>query len=121
DALPIYISRFNVGWRDDPAKPAKELIRNSSPTCSHTKLEALETALLNFYPGWEKTVDGRQAFGFSQYGLLSSIAEARRSVQVMRRLQELKRKFGSLLDEPRVRYVGGAIGPPIKSAAADIM
>jgi len=116
-------SRLTVGWRSDPVAPARELIGKASQACSETTLASLTTALLDWYPQWEKTVVNRRSFGYSQYCLLSSIPESRRSRHVRRRLQEWERKFGPLDERTANSYAGrgGLVPSPIRSQAADKM
>jgi hypothetical protein len=117
------LSRLDVGWRNDPTEPAAELIAKASEICSDGELSSLQSVLLNWYPKWEKTTGGHTAFGLSQYRLLSSVCETRRSDQVRRRLQELERKFGILPEKSPSSYgaMGHIVPPPIPSAAADVM
>jgi hypothetical protein len=111
--LLAHTSRFIVGWHNDPEGPAQELIQRASQVCSESALLSLQTALLDWYPWWEKTHTKRRnfertQFGYSQYRLLSSVAECRRTKQVTRRLQEWERKFGQLEKQPRSSYIGRA-------------
>jgi hypothetical protein len=114
-------SRLNVGWRN--TEPAAELIAKASETCSVATLSSLQTVLLNWYPQWERNAADHKAFGWSQYRLLSSVSENRRTDEIRRRLQEWERKFGVLSEKSSNSHVamGHIVPPPIRSEAADAM
>lgn len=117
-------ARLRIGWHDDRERPARELIKNASERCSDEALASLEASLLNHYTDWERTASGLIAFGYSQYRLLDSIAERRRSEPVAGRLREWERKFGTLSQREQkedFNYPAGAVGPPIPQTASDLM
>ena len=70
-----------------------KLLQVVSPHCSEARLAALEQAILNHYPEFEKTPNGRRRHGLAQFELLSAVDESRLSQSASLRLSELRRKF----------------------------
>ena len=85
---------LEIGYLSDPYWAARQLIESLSPHCSDENLKHLESLLLSYYPDWERSTLGRQQYGQAQFTLLSGIIETRRSKEVSKRLEELRRKFG---------------------------
>ncbi len=114
-------ARLRVGWRDDPERPARELIQLASTTCSQELLRELETLLLSHYTDWERGLSGRATFGRSQFALLSGIEAPCRSPEVVKRLQELERKFHPYVPPPASGVRGGFVSSPIPERATSLM
>ena len=85
--------RLQIGYLADSYWAARQLIESISPHCTDEKLIKLENVLLGYYPDWERSNLGRQLYGQAQFTLLSGIIETRRSIEVSKRLAELRRKF----------------------------
>lgn len=109
-------SRLRIGYMSDHHWPSRQLIQAISPHCSPTALSQLEDLLLSYYPPWELEPDRRASYGYGQFTLLDGIASAVRSPRVSRRLEELKRKFGTVT-EP-VDMVSGFVQSPIADESA---
>ena len=86
--------RLEIGYLSDPHWAARQLIESISPYCSAEKLKQLETLLLGYYTDWERSISGRQKYGYAQFTLLSGIIADRRPQDVSTRLKELRQKFG---------------------------
>ena len=98
--------------------PIQQLLDAVTPYCSIDKLACLHDAVLDYYPIWERSVYGREARGAFQLGLLEHIDHHRLSERGLRRLQELRRKFGNEMPSELVRMEGGWVGSPIPEESA---
>ncbi len=96
----------------------KLLIKSITPYCSSENLLRLEQAILNYYPDFERSVDGRKWRGVTQYGLLERVEFSRLSDNGRRRLQELRRKFEEVAPSIPGGGTGGPIGSPIPTPFA---
>ncbi len=85
-----------LGWSSSAYWASRELIEQHSPGCSDDLFEELQSAVLDFWPSWERE-DHR---GHSQYELLSALAATRMSPAATRRLQELQDRFSEWPPEP---------------------
>jgi hypothetical protein len=114
--------RLETGYMESKRWAARQLIEAVTPYCSDDHLVRLERILLDYYPAWERSVDGRKAHGYAQLVLLEGTAEGRRSPDVVRRLGELRRKFGAVTGEPTATpRMAEWVGPPIPATAAEKM
>ena len=86
--------RLHIGYSSDTHWASRQLIESLSPHCSDEKLRQLESVLLGYYSDWERSIWGKNQFGYAQFTLLNGIAETRRSGEVIKRIEELRRKFG---------------------------
>ena len=84
---------LKIGYSSDQHWAARQLIEAVSPHCSDEKLGQLEGLLLEYYTDWERSISGRQTYGYAQFTLLSGIIESRRSSEVSKRLEELRRNL----------------------------
>ncbi len=113
--------RLNIGYSSDTHWAARQLIEAISPHCSDEKLRQLETLLLGYYSDWERSIWGRKQFGRAQFTLLEGIIETRRSEDVIKRLEEWRRKFGDQEPpSPTPRELQAAQPPIPEDAAAEM-
>ena len=105
--------RLEIGCLSHSHWAARELIESASPHRSDEKLKELETLLLGYYSGWEKSDSGRQQYGFAQFTLLGGIIADRRSNEVSTRLEELQQKFGEQEPAPPMPMRVQEAQPPI--------
>ncbi|MDB9527924.1 hypothetical protein PN498_18165 [Oscillatoria sp. CS-180] len=107
-------SRLKASYSYEQFWAARKLIEAITPFCSSQKLERLEVMLLKYYPTWEKGRGIQYGYhGHAQFILLDGIEVPRRSQEVVRRLDELYRKFNR---QPQLRYKGMTIAnitPPV--------
>jgi hypothetical protein len=108
---------MRTGYISSPYWVTRELVASIQSYASDERLSALEERIRGYYSNWEQSAEGRRQHGRAQYTLLSAFDEERLSPQGVRRLQELRRKFGDDIERPR-GVVGGFVGPPIPEAAA---
>jgi len=112
---------LDLGWADSQRWASRELIEAATRHCDDEHLNALTRQLLNHYPAWETTMEGRQLRGRAQYELLTAVEASRRSPPVIRRIGELERKFANWpLAAPRVLVAAHFVGPPIPTDAAPL-
>ena len=116
------VKRLSVGYVSTSSVHAVEqLVGALTPFCSSANFGSLEQAILDFYPEWERSADGRLWRGLSQLELLRNLEPSRLSEKGARSLQELHRKFENLgLLEPR-RVEGGRVDSPIPESSASKM
>jgi len=113
--------RLKTGYFSDYYYATRQLLEAITPHCSDSHLARLEELILNYYPTWERSADGRRERGYAQFVLLEGIAPSRRSTFVIRRLQEWRRKFGEIdVKEPKSIEVI-SVPSPISENAADKM
>jgi hypothetical protein len=112
---------FDLGYAGDRRWATLELIQTATRTCEPELLQRLSTVLLEHYPRREKSALGRPHFGYAQYELLTAIVPTRRNALVIRRLQELERKFGILTLAPPQASRTGVVGAPIPEPAAKFL
>jgi hypothetical protein len=101
-----------------PVATTRQLLAAATPHCSKSTLAQFEHMLLNYHPPWEARQKDR-LWGSSQYALLEAIEKTRRQPAVTRRLEQLKKKFGSdsqMWEQPRA--VGGQVKSPISEVDA---
>lgn len=113
--------RLEIGYSSDSHWASRQLIESISPHCSDEKLNRLETLLLEYYPDWERSTEGRQEYGHAQFTLLSGISESRRSEEVIKRLNEWRRKFGFQEPVSPTPTEAQRVQSPIPEDAADRM
>ncbi|MEV5694271.1 ATP-binding protein [Micromonospora globbae] len=112
---------FRLGWADSPRWASRELIEAASRRCDDGRLHTLTRRLLEHYPAWEKSAEGRRLFGRAQYELLSAIEPSRRSAELTRRIGELERKFADWpLRGPQVVEVH-FVGSPVPDRAVEFL
>lgn len=112
---------LQLGWADNPSWATRELIEEATQRCGIDRVEALTARLVEFYPDWERSKDGRNARGRRQYQLLSAIDPSRRDDRTERRLKELQRRFGDVPALPPQPIQVHAVGPPVPEDAAPHM
>lgn len=113
-------ARLGAGYVDAPHWVGRELVEAIWPHLDPTQREALEVVLLAYYPSWERSVQGHGAFGSAQFTILSGVGEDLLSRAGRRRLQELRRKFGSAPRPPHGVEVGW-VGSPVPPEAVPRM
>jgi hypothetical protein len=109
------------GWLGSNAWASRLLIEAATPHCSEDHLEALCARLLAYYPEWEKQPGRGDAWGYSQYVLMSALPASRLSPDVRRRLGELERKFTRAAIQPPEPVEAGFVGPPVPEKAGEHM
>ncbi|MEV4544728.1 ATP-binding protein [Micromonospora echinaurantiaca] len=112
---------FRLGWADSPRWASRELIEVASRRCDDGRLHTLTRRLLEHYPAWERSAEGRRLFGRAQYELLPAIEPSRRSAELTRRIGELERKFADWpLRGPQVVEVN-FVGSPVPDRAVEFL
>lgn len=111
-------ARLKIGYTSCEFWPTRQLLEAITPHCSEASLLRLEELLLNYYTPWERSAEGRQAYGYAQFTMLEGITPARRSEQVSRRLEELRRKFNQQTANPPTGLISGFVRSPIEDDAA---
>jgi hypothetical protein len=117
--------RLDVGYSswgtgNGNAAISRAAIKAGSMHCNEANFQRIEQAILDFYPPLEKREPRR--LGYTQYLLLNSLADQRRSSIARRRLQELARKFPGIdLEMPSAGRLGGVVSSPIPEKAAQRM
>jgi hypothetical protein len=125
DAAATYLledrRRLRAGYMDDEHWAARELLGAAFPHLTADRRRELERALLEYATPWERSADGHQSRGYSQFVLLSGIDPEFLSNEARRRLGELQRKFEREQPSPPRGIIGGVVGSPIPRAAAEKM
>ncbi|MGW3007439.1 hypothetical protein ACWC9R_01165 [Streptomyces sp. NPDC001219] len=119
--LTTDVERLRIGWLDSPCWASRELIAEATRGCGEPALQRLVHLLLRHFPSWERHPKNREAFGRTQYVLLSGVAEGRRSTEVARRLGELERKFTRQPPAGPQHVEAHWVGPPVACAAGEHM
>jgi hypothetical protein len=114
-------TRLRTGYGDNSYWATRQLLAAITPHCSAEWLAKLEEAILNYYPEWERSVEGHRAYGHAQMILLEGIIPSRRSAAAARRLDEWRRKFGVQSVEPPRPMEARYVGSPIPESAAERM
>ncbi|MEG4396158.1 hypothetical protein [Microcoleus sp. BROC3] len=99
----------------------RQLLEAITPHASNQHLAMLETAILNYYPEWEKIAGMHLYYGHAQFVLLEGINSSRRSESATRRLQEWQRKFSKQSVEAPKPMVVSVVGSPIPESATEKM
>ncbi len=113
--------RLRAGYMDDAHWAARELLGAIFPHLTEEHRRHIETVLMSYYTHWERSADGLQASGHSQFVLLSGISPTLLSDEGQHRLAELQRKFEREQPSPPRGIIGGFVGSPIPQAAAEKM
>jgi hypothetical protein len=108
--------RLRSGYTCDSYWTTRQLLVAISPTIRDEQFSALEKSIMALRPEWE-TPPG----GYTEFTLLSGLAENRLSEAGRRRLGELRRRFNQEQPEQPLGVHAGFIGPPIPQAAAQHM
>jgi hypothetical protein len=114
-------ARLRTGYGDNSYWATRQLLEAITPHCSAEWLAKLEEAILNYYPEWERSVEGHRAYGHAQMILLEGIIPSPRSAAAARRLDEWRRKFGVQSVEPPRPMEARYVGSPIPESAAERM
>lgn len=112
--------RLSCGYSDSSYWIACEMISAIAAHCSSQQIERLESIILQYTPGWEKSAKGRRWGGDASYALLSAIPSELRSLKAKRHFAELERKFGSVDRQPK-GCTFGFVGSPIEKTATEVM
>jgi hypothetical protein len=112
--------RFHCGYSDSSYWIAREMVTAIAPFCTAHDLIALESAILNYVPNWERSESGHRWIGSASHTLLTGLPQNLRSSAGNRRFAELARKFGASAEQPR-GFVGGFVGSPIAKEATERM
>lgn len=109
---------FMLGSAGSSNSASRELIERCSPGCSPDLFDALEAAILDYWPSWEPD-DSR---GYSQYRLLAALDSTKLSPAARQRLQELEDRFPDWSPLPPPPAVwSGAVHPPIDGDESEHM
>lgn len=108
--------RLDCGYICQSYWTTRELLSAISPAITDELFGALEAVVMAVAPEWE----GRPG-GYTQFTLLSGLAEDRLSEAGRRRLGELRRRFNREQPNEPMGVRGGVIGPPIPASAAQHM
>ncbi|MGV9364997.1 hypothetical protein [Amycolatopsis sp. NPDC003731] len=112
---------LRLGWQGSSVWASRQLIEAAAPHCGNAQLDALCTKLLAFYPAWEKQPGRGEAWGYTQYVLMSALPESRLSAAVRRRLGELERKFTRAAVQPPEPLEAHFVGSPVPEEAGEHM
>ena len=112
--------RFKCGFHDNTHWCAMETIQAVFPYLKPENRERLESAILEYFSPFERTMHGYKRRGNVQFSLLAAIPAELRSARASRRFNELQRKFGKPDGEP-LGVHGGAVRSPIERRATDRM
>ncbi|MFD5623327.1 hypothetical protein [Streptomyces yangpuensis] len=112
---------LQLGFADNLRWTSRELVKSATLECTQETLNRLTSALLNYYPTWERRPDNRRIWGLAQYELLSAVAESRLDDSARRRISELKRKFPELSVREPSPIVVGFLTSPIPESSARCM
>lgn len=104
--------RLISGYVENPVWMTRLLLQAITPHLSAESFVALECAVMDLRPSWQRTV------GWASFTLLSGMAEDRLSEAARRRLGELRRRFNMEQPPAPVGVQSGFIGPPIPPEAA---
>jgi hypothetical protein len=110
--------RLATAHAEDDHWASRMLLEAVTPHASAAAISRLEAILLDYYTPWERSAHGRKEFGYSQFTLLTGVAEPRRSPAVAKRFAEWQRKFQSEDTQEPVGIQGGFVGSPIGDDAA---
>ncbi len=123
------LRRLQLGTMGSSTAASAALVATASKSCDQTNIDRLERVLLNYYPEWELTKEGRRHHGYGQFALLRATPMDRLSGVGRRRRLELERKFRGTnepedeeeanREEPSFQI--GFVGPPIPGSAAEKM
>jgi hypothetical protein len=114
-------ARLSIGYSGGDEWVARQVLSAITPYCSRESLTRLEDVILAYYTPWERSAEGRAWYGHAQFTLLEGFSSDHRSQRVIKRLEELRRKFNKDNVEEPVGIVGGWVGSPIKDDAASKM
>jgi hypothetical protein len=112
---------LSIGYSGGEQWVARQVLAAITPHCSQDSVRKLEDLILAYYTPWERSAEGRASYGHAQFTLLEGIPPQFRSPQVIKRLEELRRKFNKETVEEPMGIVGGWVGSPIKDDAASRM
>ncbi len=110
--------RMESGYSTEPRWATRQLLESITPHCTAGQLDRLEDMIMEYYPEWERGPDIRRKHGYTQFVLLSGMAESRLSDEALKRLAELRRKFGRDFPEPPREGRWGSVHSPIPKQAA---
>ena len=107
EAIEYLLANMQALVSTSEADSANKAIFAATPHCSSDNFANLERAILNHTPEWERGSDARTLRGISQFRLLANMDAARLSQNAVRRLQELRRKFGDSAPSLRTEIQSG--------------
>jgi hypothetical protein len=120
-ALAAHPDWLEVSWSNGHAWGTRKLVEAVTPHASGKALTQLDSLLLAYYPPFERSATGHDQFGWTQFTLLGGIVPERHSARVVKRLAELRRKFGCD-DVPMPQGIsGGVVQSPISTDATKKM
>lgn len=121
DALVTHSDWLRVGWSSSHEWGTRRLLEAVTPHASDGVLARLEALLLSYFTPWERSINGRSAYGYTQFTLLGAIAKWRRSDAAEKRLGEWRRKFNCEDTPPPQGIQSGVFRSPIDSDATTKM
>jgi hypothetical protein len=104
---------FDCGYADSPYWVTRDLIQAIQRPAPRESLTEIEQRVIDFYPEWERTPEGRASRGASQLTLLDAFSDRNLTEAGLRRREELRRKFGSSETAAPRGIQTGFVGSPI--------
>lgn len=121
DALVTHREWLRIGWSSSHEWGTRRLLEAVTPHASDGAIARLEALLLSYFTPWERSVDGRFAYGYTQFTLLGGIAKSRRSDAAEKRLGEWRRKFNCDDTPPPQGIQSGVVRSPVDPGATTKM
>ena len=120
DFLIAVPNRLHLGYASEMSWASRELLAWAITSCSEDNRQRIQSVLLDYYPSWELTAQGRRRRGECQYVLLSGVTEELLTDEAKKRLKELERKFRRPAEPPSApeAYV---VGSPIPQESTERM
>ncbi|KOX11920.1 hypothetical protein ADK67_48170 [Saccharothrix sp. NRRL B-16348] len=113
---------LRLGWGGSPLWATRQLIEVATAHCDDQHLDTLCLKLLEHFPQWELGAEARRVRGLTQYHLLSAIPRTRLAPAVVRRVDELQRRFPDYPPTPpRGAQIAHWVGSPVAERAAEFM
>lgn len=124
EALNLLIdqpARLGIGYVQDTRWLARQLVEHNTPSASNESLRRLEELLVKYFPPYERTAQGRDFRGWSQFTLLSAIPDDRIGPAASAALGVWQRKFQLPAPPAPLALEASFVGPPIPPARASMM
>lgn len=120
DFLIAVPDRLHLGYASEMSWASRELLAWAIASCSETNRRKIQSVLLDYYPSWELTAEGRRRRGECQYVLLSGVPEELLTDEAKKQLRELGRKF-EVPPEPPSSPEAYVVGSPIRQQSTERM
>lgn len=113
-------NRLHLGYASEMSWASRELLAWAIASCSEDNRQRIQSVLLDYYPPWELTAEGRRRRGECQHVLLSGVTEELLTDEAKKRLRELERKF-QVPPEPPSSPEAYVVGSPIRQESTERM